>query len=650
MADSRGPRVASRRQFGTFEVDLATGELRRNGVKQKIQDQPFRVLAMLLDQPGVVVTRERLRERLWPADTFVDFEHGLNTAIRKLRRALDDAAENPRYVETLARRGYRFIAPVTVEAPEMPVPVAPPELAPAQPQPERRWPWIPAIAVVLTIAVASIVVWTSRAAHRDADVPPAATNRSAQLAVLPMRVLTDGENSTLMGIGIADAILTRLADVRSISIRPTSAILPFAAGGVDAAQAGRQLNVEHVLTGTVQRLGDVYRFNMQMLRVSDGAPEWGQQIDVRRSDLFTLEDQVSAQVVSVLQLRLSAVERERLSRRYTDNLAAYELYQEGRALLANYSDANLRQAMDRFRRALAIDPSYVLAETGLAIAAGIFSVRFAYEREALEWGRQAEEHAQRALARDPTLAEAHLALASAAGTLYRNFDWPAAVREARTALAMNPSLDLAHSAIARAYYHVGLFDESRLESDAAEQRIAGTNLEVTRVRLAGQLLAGHFEEARQFAEPLVARSDAPAFRQYYGLATFYTGDAARGKTILAETRRNGAPDVRSQASLAGLQAATGEKAEASRTVAGVLAAGYMDHHVAYSLAVASAQLGNGRDAMKWLRQASDTGFPCYPWFAADRLLDPIRGEAAFQAFMAGQRTRYEDARRRYLSR
>jgi TolB-like protein len=465
-----------------------------------------------------------------------------------------------------------------------------------------------------------------------------------------MRVLTEGENSTLMGIGIADAILTRLANVRSISIRPTSAILPFAAGGVDAADAGRRLNVEHVLTGTVQRLGDLYRFNMQMLRVSDGAPEWGQQIDVRRSDLFALEDQVSAQVVAALQLRLSAVEREQLSRRYTDNLAAYEQYQEGRALLANYTDANLREAMERFRRALAIDPSYVLAEAGLAIAAGIFSVRFAYEREALDWGRQAEEYAERALARDPNLAEAHLALASAAGTLYRNFDWPVTVSEARTALAMNPSLDLAHSAIARAYYHVGLFDESRAESDAAEQRIAGTNLEVTRVRLANQLLAGHFEEARQFAQPLVARSNAPAFRQYYGLATFYTGDAARGKAILAETRRNGAPDVRSQASLAGLQAASGEKAEASRTIAGVLAAGYMDHHVAYSLAVAAAQLGNVPEAVKWLRQASDTGFPCYPWFAADRLLDPIRGDAAFQSFMAGQRTRYEEARRRYLSR
>jgi len=647
MADSRDLGVATRRRFGTFEVDLATGELRRNGVKRKIQEQPFRVLAMLLDHPGEVVTREALRERLWPADTFVDFEHGLNTAIRKLRRALDEAAENPRYVETPARRGYRFIAPVTVEASEV---TGTPEPVPAQPQPAKRWSWSPVVGAILTLAVAAIVVWTSRAARHDAAAPPAAMDRSAQLAVLPMRVLTEGENSTLMGIGIADAILTRLANVRSISIRPTSAILPFAAGGVDAADAGRRLNVEHVLTGTVQRLGDVYRFNMQMLRVSDGAPEWGQQIDVRRSDLFALEDQVSAQVVAALQLRLSAVERERLSRRYTDNLAAYEQYQEGRALLANYTDANLREAMERFQRALAIDPSYVLAEAGLAIAAGIFSVRFAYEREALDWGRQAEEYAQRALARDPNLAEAHLALASAAGTLYRNFDWPVAVREARTALAMNPSLDLAHSAIARAYYHVGLFDESRAESDAAEQRIAGTNLEVTRVRLANHLFAGHFEEARQFAQPLVARTDAPAFRQYYGLATFYTGDAARGKAILAETRRNGAPDVRSQASLAGLQAATGEKADASRTIAGVLAAGYMDHHVAYSLAVTAAQLGNVPDAMKWLRQASDTGFPCYPWFATDRLLDPLRGEAAFQSFMAGQRTRYEEARRRYLSR
>src|SRR6185312_15632226 len=135
MADSRDLGVATRRRFGTFEVDLATGELRRNGVKRKIQEQPVSVLAMLLDHPGEVVTREALRERLWPADTFVDFEHGLNTAIRKLRRALDEAAENPRYVETLARRGYRFIAPVTVEASEV---TGTPEPVPGQPQPAKR--------------------------------------------------------------------------------------------------------------------------------------------------------------------------------------------------------------------------------------------------------------------------------------------------------------------------------------------------------------------------------------------------------------------------------------------------------------------------------------------------------------------------------
>jgi len=385
---------------------------------------------------------------------------------------------------------------------------------------------------------------------------------TAQLAVLPLQIINSPQaEAAHLGVGIADAIVTRLANVRSIRVRPTSAILSFERGGIDAAEAGRQLRVDHVLTGTVQQVEGAYRVNLQLVRVSDGLPIWGHRIDVSRRSLFGLEDQVAPQVVGALQLQISSAERARIDRRYTESGEAYEEYLQGRALLANYSDSNLRQAMEHFQRALAADPKFVLAEAGLATAAGIFSVRFAYEQQASDWGRRAEELAGRALAEDPNLGEAHLAIASAAGTLYRNFDWPTVVREAETALSLNPNLDLAHSALARAFYHIGLLDRSEIESTLAERISGGTNVEVSRVHLYNRLLSGRYAEAKQMAETLLSHTDVPVVRQYLGLATFYLGDPPRAQELLAAVRRSdGRPDTRSLASASGIVAASGARA------------------------------------------------------------------------------------------
>jgi adenylate cyclase len=406
--------------------------------------------------------------------------------------------------------------------------------------------------------------------------------------------------------------------------------------------------VDHVLTGTVRRSGDAYRFNLQLVRASDDVLVWGRQIDISQRSLFTIEDQVTAEVVAALQLQISSTERARLNQPSTQNPDAYDEYLQGRALLANYSDSNLREAMNHFERALQIDQNYGLANAGLAMAAGTFSVRFAYEQRAADWGRRAEEYAARALKRDANLAEAHLALASAAGTLYRNFDWPTVIREAQVALTLNPNLDLAHSTLARAFLHMGLIDLSKAESKRAEDTSGGTNIEVSRVYLYDQLLAGRFDEARQMAETLVKRTDAPVIRQYQGLASFYLGDRERARDLLANVRRpDGMADTRSQASLAGVLAASGRREEAERTVRAVLDSGYMDHDVAYALGAAAAQLGRPADAVKWLWSAAETGFPCYQWVARDSLLDPIRSDAGFQAFVTSLRADYDRARKQY---
>jgi serine/threonine protein kinase/tetratricopeptide (TPR) repeat protein len=475
-----------------------------------------------------------------------------------------------------------------------------------------------------------------------------ASVQRASIAVLPIRSDSPETEAANLGVGIADAIVTRLANVRSIRVRPTSAIMSLQGRTIDAVAVGRQLQVDHVLTGTVRRSGDAYRFSLQLIRATDDSVVWGSQIDVNQRNLFTIEDQVSAEVVSALQLQITSTERARLTQPSTQNPDAYSEYLHGRALMANYSPSNLRQAMDHFERALQIDRNFGLAHAGLAMAAGHFSVRFAYEqRQAADWGRRAEEYAARALKQDSNLAEAHLAVAIAAGTIYRNFDWATVIREAQVALTLNPNLDLAHSAMARAFYHLGLLDWSEVESKRADEISGGTNLEVSRVHLYNQLLSGHFAEARQMAETLMRRNDVPVIRQYLGLSLFYLGDRGRAQEILANVLRENRPDTRSQASLAGVLAANGRRDEAEKTIRAVVESGYMDHHVAYALGAAEAQLRHPAEAVKWLRSAAETGFPCYEWMVRDSLLDPIRSEPRFQAFLTTLRADYDRARTRY---
>jgi serine/threonine protein kinase/TolB-like protein len=519
--------------------------------------------------------------------------------------------------------------------------------------PQRSRAMLAAAAVLSLVVLIAAIVFVTPLRRMIAGAPsggaPEAVQKAA-LAVLPIRSLDSPETDAHLGVGIADAIVTKLANVQSIRVRPTSAIVSLEGRTIDAVAVAHQLQVDHVLTGTVRRAGDAYRFNLQLIRATDDVLVWGRQIDVNQRSLFTIEDQVTSEVVAALELQISSTERARLNRTPTQNPDAYGEYLQGRALLANYSDSNIREAMNHFERALQIDPNYALADAGLATAAGMFSVRFAYEQQAADWGRRAEEYASRALKRDANLAEAHLALASAAGTLYRNFDWPTVIREAQVALTLNPNLDLAHSALARALYHVGLLDWSEIESKRAEETSGGTNIEVSRVHVYNQLLSGHFDEARQTSETLVKSTNAPVVRQYLGLASFYLGDRARAQDILANIRRpDGRPDTRSQASLAGVLAANGQRGDAEKTVRVVLDSGYMDHHVAYALGAAEAQLGRSANAVKWLRSSADSGFSVYQWVQRDSLLDPIRSDPAFQAFVAALRADHERARTRYES-
>jgi len=215
--------------------------------------------------------------------------------------------------------------------------------------------------------------------------------------------------------------------------------------------------------------------------------------------------------------------------------------------------------------------------------------------------------------------------------------------ESAEALALDPSLDLAHVTRMRALYHLGLFDDARKEEQRARALNPSPNVETARLDVAIQLFAGNFASAAERAAILMQRTDTAAVRHYLGLARYYLGDAAGAREMLASVKRGNQADVgfvRTQASLASIEAATGLRREARARVQAIEGGGYMDHHVAYSLGAASAQLGDAAATVRWLRQAADTGFPCYPWFARDRLLDPVRRDAAFATLMSSLEARH----------
>jgi len=612
-------------RFGPFAFDPATGELFRDGQRVPLQDKPCQVLAALLEHPGAIATREELRQKLWETDTFVDFEHGLNTAIKKVRKALGESAESPQFIETLARRGYRFVAPVThAQSGDVALPggeIAAPRAGTAR---------LRQVLAVFVALAAMTGIWLAQrftsAAPSHADAP----RLSTELAVLPLRVIggTGGEDLSYMGTAIADAITTRLANVRQIGLRPTAAVLPFTDVEGDPTGIAQKLAVNYLLVGTIQPAERSYRFAVQLVR-ADGVAVWGRTYDEPRAAVLVVQDHIAEQIVSALRVELSPPERARLHVRYTENPRAYDLYLRGRALLVTYTEAKMRDAIGYFEQALALDEQYALARAGLATAAAWFSVRYAYEAEARSWGERADREARRALEQDPMLADAQLAIASAAGTLYGGFNWSAVLDGTAKALALDPSLDLAHVVRMRAFYHLGQFDSARAEARIARALNPSPNIEIGRLDVAIELFAGAYDAAESKASALLRETDAPAVRHYLGLAKYYRGDAPGAREILTSVMRGGKPDIRSQASLASIEAATGLREQARARVAAIERGPYMDHHVAYSLGAAYAQLGDSSQAMRWLQQAVDTGFPCTPWFERDPLLAPVREHPEF---------------------
>ncbi len=454
-------------RFGAFAVDLRSGELRKDGVKTKLQEQPFRLLKLLLERPGEVVTRDELRKRLWPEDTFVAFDDGLNTAIKKVRDALGDSAEKPRLIETLPKHGYRFILPVTTIATEPASELSTGSAEPAS-QVLRRPLWANVRSwsrsrTVLPLAIGAAALLLVAYLVRP-HVRPQAKPRSGKimLAVLPFKNLSGDRDQEFFSDGMTEEMITSLGGLHPehLGVIARTSAMRYKNTSHSLQQIGQDLGIQYVLEGSVRRSGDRVRITAQLVQVSDQTHLWAQTYDRNLRDMFAIQTEVARAIADEISLKLPP-EQQRLNEAATVNPEAFQLYLYGRYFFHRGSDG-MPRAVENFQRAIAKDPDYALAYSGLADAYTT-QASWAWEspKHALEQARIA---AEKALALNSSLPEAHASLANV--KLY-SWDFRGAEQEFRRALELNPSYANAHHWFSHCLVALGRMDESLAESNRA---------------------------------------------------------------------------------------------------------------------------------------------------------------------------------------
>jgi TolB-like protein/DNA-binding winged helix-turn-helix (wHTH) protein len=442
---SRGPL-----RFGVFELDLEAGQLRKHGVRVRLQEQPLQVLAMLVGRKGELVTREELQRRLWPADTFVDFDHGLNKAINKIREALCDATESPRFVETVPRRGYRFLADVNiVEESKLNTglanqPQPRPEAdergdstsQPATPKPLALSPRWKISALVLFLLIASLAAWELYFRTRL----PARVIRS--LAVLPLESLSSDASQDYFADGMTDELISDLGQINALRVISRTSVMTYKHVRKPLPQIARELQVDAVVEGTVLRSGNKVRVTAQLIEASSDKHLWSQSYEGELRDALALQNKVAKAIADQIQINLNPREQAALKNVKVVNPQAYESYLKGRYFWNKRTADGLKAALTYFNQAIDQDPNYAPAYSGLADTYALLAdweYGVMTPKEALP---KAKAAAMKALELDDTLGEAHNSLAFCLDVYDWNFG--SAGKEYRKAIELNPGYATAH--------------------------------------------------------------------------------------------------------------------------------------------------------------------------------------------------------------
>ncbi len=557
-------------EFGSFRLDVGGHLLLRDGKPVPLTPKAFDILLYLVRNPRRLATREELMKAVWP-DSFVE-ETNLTVNISFLRKTLGEISAGDPFIETVPRKGYRFIAPVKGGGD----------------QPDR--------------SVRSI-------------------------AVMPFKPLSSESTDQYLGLGMADALITRLSNLRQIVVRPASTVRKYEASGQDPVEVGNQLGVETVLQGSIRKSGERTRVTVRLLRVQDGDVLWGESFDEKFADMFSLEDSISRQVAAALALKLTGEEQQRLSRNHTHNSEAYQLYMKGRYFWNKRTGGGLQKGIDHFEQAIRIDPNYALAFAGLAdsyILLGSYTHSQLPPRDAM---LRAKAAAERALALDGSLAEAHVSLAFI--KLYYEWDWRGVEPEFTKALELNPNYDTAHHWFSHYLTAMGRNEESLAECQRALE------LNPTDVVL-NQHLGWHYLMSRQYDQAvcqcrktLEMDKDFLQAHRVLGLAYLYSG---RHREAIAEFKETlalteGGPVAK--ALLAQAYALSGRKPDAKKMLSELAHQSKQRYVSSADIAAVFAALGEKDKSFQFLEKAYEEHSISLVNMKVDPAFDSFRSDPRF---------------------
>jgi TolB-like protein/DNA-binding winged helix-turn-helix (wHTH) protein len=618
-------------RFGDFGVDLHSGELRKHGIRIKLQVQPFQVLLVLLEHSGEVVTREQLQKRIWAADTFVDFDHGLNNAVKKLREALGDEAEKPRYIETLSKRGYRFIGTVQNGAPaaaphEATVLATRAETTGQEPH-RRGFLWgLPLGAAAVAALV--VVLGLNTGGMRDRLIGKSTAPRIQSLAVLPLQNLSNDPAQEYFSDGMTDALITDLAQIGSVRVISRTSSMQYKQTKKSLPEIARELNVDGIVGGTVQRSGDRVRITAQLIHGATDKHLWANSYERELGDVFGLERDVANDIAQEVHAKVVPAKQATTAQPRPVDPNVLEAYIQGTYYLNGRGrgggDAERKKARAYFQRAVDLDPGFAPAYIGLAQTHDLLSQG---EPEDLVIARRA---AEKAVELDPSSSAARVQMAQAK---WQAWDWAGTENDSRRAIALNPNNAQAHDYLGDVLDVIGRSEEAWKEFLIAQE------LDPNQDHLADPLYQRRqFDRAIEIRRRIVVRDPGDGYN-HFALGLNY---AQKGmyKEFVQEMGTTatlfGLPEFANRLShaydLSGYQGALRQWAKNLEHLAATKQ-GYFPG----GLAQACAALGDSDRAFYWLeqyRQHHDLAladptvyFKTDPWFAS------LRSDPRFSDFL-----------------
>jgi len=652
MNNSTLPAISLR--FGAYEFDLRSGELRKHGIRIKLQEQPSQILAILLEHRGEMVTREQLQHRLWPSDTFVDFDHSLNTAVMRLREVLSDSSENPRFIETLPRRGYRFLAPLEEKPASVnePTPVqsgevgasqsadskvdsTSPPLLPAFPafaaKPEKRVQRLRLVTVTLSIfAIVLAGAFAFRYLKRF-SLATAPSGQLTSLVVLPFENLSADKDQAYFADGMTDELIAHLAKIRSLRVISRTSSMEYKGAHKTLSQIARDLHVDSVVEGTVLRSGDRVRITAELVQVATDRHLWAETYESQLGDILTLQSHVASAIVNEIRVELTPEDQVRLATTRQVSTQSYENYLKGRYYWNKRSQEGLTKAIDYFQLAIEQDPNYALAYAGLADCYSIIGSVIVGTVPALEVAPKARAAALKSLELDNTLAEAQTSLATV--RFNYDWDWNAAASGFRRAVELNPNYATAYQRNSLYLMSMGRTSESIAEMNRAH------DLDPLSISM-NFSLGWRLYLAREYDQAIEQLRNTIDMDPDFVLPHLVLGQAYEQKKMydqaITELRR--AVDISQSsppavAALARTYAVSGRTTEARKLLDQLMEQSKRRYVSPFYVAIVYAGLGENDQALDWIEKAYKDRSNAIVFAKVNPQLDTLRSTPRFQSLL-----------------